>query len=141
MGSIRSVGLAPKLFWGHIDQPDEQCQRQHRQQLLVAASQPERTNSAERAGQLVQGELLRPAVQRQRRSPWECFGPSPSITPSKVDYSDWGTGSTSGSAPGSTGKGAPGAPAHQDPFRAGGPDAVRRNLQNQMWPKEWGNDA
>jgi len=69
------------------------------------------------------------------------FGLSPSITPSKVDYSDWGTGSTSGSAPGSTGKGAPGAPAHQDPFRAGGPDAVRRNLQNQMWPKEWGNDA
>ena len=79
-----------------------------------------------------------------------------------MDYSDWGTGSTSGSAPGSTGKGAPGAPAHQDPFRAGGPDAVRRNLQvkkpisprypheivtmsclfqNQMWPKEWGNDA
>merc|ERR1712165_521490 len=54
------------------------------------------------------------------------FGLSPSITPSKVDYSDWGTGSTSGSAPGSTGKGAPGAPAHQDPFRAGGPDAVRR---------------
>jgi len=69
------------------------------------------------------------------------FGLSPSITPSKVDYSDWGTGSTSGSAPGSTGKGAPGAAAHQDPFRAGGPDAVRRNLQNQMWPKEWGNDA
>ena len=30
---------------------------------------------------------------------------------------------------GSTGKGAPGAAAHQDPFRAGGPDAVRRNLQ------------
>ena len=72
------------------------------------------------------------------------FGLSPSITPSKVifvqysslfllpflvqvDYSDWGTGSTSGSAPGSSGKAA--APGHQDPFRAGGPDAVRRNLQ------------
>jgi len=67
------------------------------------------------------------------------FGLSPSITPSKVDYSDWGTGSTSGSAPGSSGKAA--APGHQDPFRAGGPDAVRRNLQNQMWPKEWGDSA
>ena len=50
--------------------------------------------------------------------------------PYQVDYSDWGTGSTSGSAPGSSGKAA--APGHQDPFRAGGPDAVRRNLQVEI---------
>jgi hypothetical protein len=95
------------------------------------------------------------------QTPGSGFGLSPSITPGKVDYSDWGTGSTSGSAPPSGGKG----PGHQDPYR-GDPAAVRRNmvrdqhpppphypspfpppppdlplLQNQMWPKEWGDSA
>merc|ERR1719283_5076 len=60
------------------------------------------------------------------------FGLSPSMTPSKVDYSDWGTGSTgSGSAPASAQK--PGA-------NAGDPAQVRRNM-NQMWPKEWGDSS
>jgi len=77
------------------------------------------------------------------------FGLSPSMTPSKVDYSDWGTGSTgSGSAPASAQKpganaGAPGPPhtqePRQDPFR-GDPAQVRRNM-NQMWPKEWGDSS
>lgn len=57
------------------------------------------------------------------------FGLSPSVTPSKVDYSDWGTGSTSGSNPAS------GQKIGGDHFR-GDPAAVRRNM-NQMWPKEW----
>jgi len=70
------------------------------------------------------------------------FGLSPaSITPSKVEsYGEWGTGSTSGSAPSSANKnGAPGGHlgGQGDPFR-GDPAQVRRNM-NQMWPKEWDN--
>jgi len=54
-----------------------------------------------------------------------------SVTPGG-GYSEWGTGSTSGSAPASANKnlGQPG-----EHFR-GDPQAVRRNM-NQMWPKEW----
>jgi len=66
------------------------------------------------------------------QTPSSGFGLSPSLTPSKVDYSDWGTGSTSGSAPGSANKNAIG-----DPYR-GDPAQVRRNM-NQMWPKDWEN--
>jgi len=68
------------------------------------------------------------------QTPGSNFGLSPALTPSKVDYSDWGTGSTGGSAPPSQGKAG-------DPFRQGAdPAAVRRNM-NQMWPKEWGDSA
>jgi len=66
------------------------------------------------------------------QTPSSGFGLSPALTPSKVDYSDWGTGSTSGSAPGSANKNNIG-----DPYR-GDPAQVRRNM-NQMWPKEWDN--
>jgi len=66
------------------------------------------------------------------QTPSSGFGLSPSLTPSKVDYSDWGTGSTSGSAPGSANKNTIG-----DPYR-GDPAQVRRNM-NQMWPKDWEN--
>merc|ERR1719500_718032 len=68
------------------------------------------------------------------QTPGSNFGLSPALTPSKVDYSDWGTGSTGGSASPSQGKAG-------DPFRQGAdPSAVRRNM-NQMWPKEWGDSA
>jgi len=54
------------------------------------------------------------------------------LTPNKADYSDWGTGSTSGSAPGSGNKNQPGF------IERGDPASVRRNInQNQMWPKNW----
>jgi len=66
------------------------------------------------------------------QTPSSGFGLSPALTPNKVDYSDWGTGSTSGSAPGSANKNNIG-----DPYR-GDPAQVRRNM-NQMWPKEWDN--
>eukprot|EP00092_Neocalanus_flemingeri_P106095 GFUD01136081.1.p1 GENE.GFUD01136081.1~~GFUD01136081.1.p1 ORF type:complete len:2869 (+),score=812.68 GFUD01136081.1:304-8910(+) len=66
------------------------------------------------------------------QTPSSGFGLSPALTPSKIDYSDWGTGSTSGSAPGSANKNNIG-----DPYR-GDPAQVRRNM-NQMWPKEWEN--
>merc|ERR1712142_1187134 len=56
------------------------------------------------------------------QTPSSGFGLSPSLTPSKVDYSDWGTGSTSGSAPGSANKNTIG-----DPYR-GDPAQVRRNM-------------
>jgi len=63
------------------------------------------------------------------------FGLSPALTPNKVEtYGEWGTGSTSGSAPGSANKNN----LAGDPFR-GDPAAVRRNM-NQMWPKEWGDN-
>jgi len=56
-------------------------------------------------------------------------------TPSKADYSDWGTGSTSGSAPGSGNKNSLAAGAG---IERGDPTSVRRNInQNQMWPKNW----
>lgn len=52
------------------------------------------------------------------------FGLSPAITPSKVDYSDWGTGSTSGSAPGSGTK-------VGDQYR-GDPAQARRNMVGHL---------
>jgi len=66
------------------------------------------------------------------QTPSSGFGLSPALTPNKVDYSDWGTGSTSGSAPGSANKNNIG-----DSYR-GDPAQVRRNM-NQMWPKDWDN--
>ena len=62
------------------------------------------------------------------QTPGSGFGLSPaSLTPSKPDYSDWGTGSTSGSAPPS------GQKLHGgDPFR-GDPAAVRRNMVSQLF--------
>lgn len=63
-------------------------------------------------------------------TPSSGFGLSPAITPNKQpDYSQWGTGSTSGSAPGSTNKNMPFVDR-------GDPNAVRRNM-NHMWTKNW----
>ena len=56
------------------------------------------------------------------QTPSSGFGLSPALTPNKVDYSDWGTGSTSGSAQGSANKNNIG-----DPYR-GDPAQVRRNM-------------
>jgi len=63
-------------------------------------------------------------------TPSSGFGLSPAITPNKQpDYSQWGTGSTSGSAPGSANKNMPFVDR-------GDPNAVRRNM-NHMWTKNW----
>ena len=57
-------------------------------------------------------------------TPVSGFGMSPALTPSKQEYSDWGTGSTSGSAPGSGNKNlAPGGFVDR-----GDPVTVRRNI-------------
>jgi hypothetical protein len=61
------------------------------------------------------------------------FGLSPAITPNKQpDFSQWGTGSTSSSAPGSGNKNMP----FMDSAVRGDTNAVRRNM-NHMWTKNW----
>ena len=64
------------------------------------------------------------------QTPSSGFGMSPALTPNKVDYSDWGTGSTSGSAPGSANKNNIGVPG--DPYR-GDPTQVRRNMVSRQY--------
>merc|ERR1712002_323265 len=56
-------------------------------------------------------------------TPSSGFGLSPAITPNKPDFSQWGTGSTSGSAPGSANKNMP----FMD---RGDPNSVRRNMNH-----------
>jgi len=75
------------------------------------------------------------------------YGMSANLTPSKVDYTDWGAGGGAapvpGGAPSSGNKnlmpGAPGAP-YIDRAEA---TSVRRNIvtnQNAMWPKNWAEE-